>query len=325
MCKTIKAASAERLQFVEPMYARAVQHLPEGEGWSYEVKFDGYRALAGRDSTGVTLWSRRGNVFTDQFPHLAKAFEHLPADTLLDGEIVALDKDGRVSFNLLQRHRSAAQAILFYAFDVIIHRGKTLVKVPLENRRETLVEVMGGLKRHTPLVCMSETIDATPAELIPLVKEFGFEGVIAKRKDSCYEPGKRTGAWLKCKVNRGQEFVIGGYTPGNPLDALIVGYYEGDRLLYAAKVRNGFVPRLRREVWENLKGLETASCPFTNLPEKKRTQWALTREEMKNCVWLKPELVAQIEFTEWTPDGHLRHSKFCGLREDKEPAAVIKK
>lgn len=324
MRKTIKAASAERLQFVEPMYARAVQHLPEGEGWSYEVKFDGYRALAGRDSTGVTLWSRRGNVFTDQFPHLAKAFEHLPADTLLDGEIVALDKDGRVSFNLLQRHRSAAQAILFYAFDVIIHRGKTLVKVPLENRRETLVEVMGGLKRHTPLVCMSETIDATPAELIPLVKEFGFEGVIAKRKDSCYEPGKRTGAWLKYKVNRGQEFVIGGYTPGNPLDALIVGYYEGDRLLYAAKVRNGFVPRLRREVWENLKGLETASCPFTNLPEKKRTQWALTREEMKNCVWLKPELVAQIEFTEWTPDGHLRHSKFCGLREDKEPAAVIK-
>lgn len=324
MRKTIKAASAERLQFVEPMYARAVQHLPEGEGWSYEVKFDGYRALAGRDSTGVTLWSRRGNVFTDQFPHLAKAFEHLPADTLLDGEIVALDKDGRVSFNLLQRDRSAAQAILFYAFDVIIHRGKTLVKVPLENRRETLVEVMGGLKRHTPLVCMSETIDATPAELIPLVKEFGFEGVIAKRKDSCYEPGKRTGAWLKYKVNRGQEFVIGGYTPGNPLDALIVGYYEGDRLLYAAKVRNGFVPRLRREVWENLKGLETASCPFTNLPEKKRTQWALTREEMKNCVWLKPELVAQIEFTEWTPDGHLRHSKFCGLREDKEPAAVIK-
>ncbi len=156
------------------------------------------------------------------------------------------------------------------------------------------------------------------------MKEFGFEGIVAKRKDSCYEIGKRSGAWLKYKVNKAQAFVIGGYTPDNPLDALIVGYYEGDKLMFASKVRNGFVPQLRREVWSKLKGLETAACPFVNLPGKKRTQWALTREEMKNCVWPKPDLVAQIEFTEWTPDGHLRHSKFCGLREEKEPAAVIK-
>ena len=97
---------------------------------------------------------------------------------------------------------------------------------------------------------------------------------------------------------------------------LIVGYYEGKRLLYAAKVRNGFVPQVRRKVASRFKGLEIDTCPFDNLPEKKRTQWALTKEEMKNCMWLKPELVAQIEFTEWTPDGHLRHSKFIGLRED---------
>jgi ATP-dependent DNA ligase len=110
--------------------------------------------------------------------------------------------------------------------------------------------------------------------------------------------------------------VIGGYTPDNPLDALIVVYYEIDKLIFVSKVRNGFVPRLRREVWSKLKGLETNQCPFFNLPKKRRTQWALTREEMKNCVWLKPEMVAQFEFTEWTPDGHLRHSKFCGFRED---------
>ena len=114
-----------------------------------------------------------------------------------------------------------------------------------------------------------------------------------------------------------RSFVIGGYTTGNPFDALIVGYYEGEQLLYAAKVRNGFVPQFRREVASRFKGLEIDTCPFANLPERKRTQWALTKEEMKNCVWLKPELVAQIEFTEWTPDGHLRHSKFVGLREDK--------
>ena len=107
-------------------------------------------------------------------------------------------------------------------------------------------------------------------------------------------------------------------------DALIVGYYDGDRLLYAAKVRNGFVPQLRREVARRFKGLQIDICPFANLPEKKRTQWALTKEEMKNCVWLKPELVAQIEFTEWTPDGHLRHSKFVGLREDKKAGEVVR-
>jgi len=139
-----------------------------------------------------------------------------------------------------------------------------------------------------------------------------------------HESGKRTGAWVKYKVTRGQEFVIGGYTGGNPFDSLIVGYYDGDILLYAAKVRNGFVPQLRRDVATKFKGLQIDACPFANLPEKKRTQWALTKEEMKNCVWLKPELVAQIEFTEWTPDGHLRHSKFVGLREEKEAREVIR-
>jgi len=160
--------------------------------------------------------------------------------------------------------------------------------VPLDNRRELLSDIAADLKRQTPLIGLSDTLDTTPAELIPLVKEFGFEGIIAKRKDSCYEIGKRTGAWLKYKVNKAQEFVIGGYTPDNPLDALIVGYYESDKPIFASKVRNGFVPRLRREVWSKLKHLQTETCPFDNLPEKKRTQWALTREEMKNCIWLKP-------------------------------------
>jgi ATP-dependent DNA ligase len=157
-----------------------------------------------------------------------------------------------------------------------------------------------------------------------VVKEFGFEGIVAKRKDSYYESGKRSGAWVKYKVNRGQEFVIGGYTPGNPFDALIVGYYEGERLLYAAKVRNGFVPLVRREVANKFKGLGIDNCPFANVPEKKRTQWALTKEEMKNCVWLRPELIAQIEFTEWTLDNHLRHSRFVGLRDDKEARDVVR-
>jgi len=128
----------------------------------------------------------------------------------------------------------------------------------------------------------------------------------------------------KYRINRGQKFVIGGYTPNHPFDALIVGYYEGDKLYYVGKVRNGFVPQVRREVYRKFEGLEIDTCPFANLPEKKRTMWALTKQEMENCQWLKPELVAQIEFTERTPDGHLRHSKVVGLRDDKKAMEVVR-
>jgi DNA ligase D-like protein (predicted ligase) len=322
--KSKSATRAATVQFVEPMYAQLIQQVPEGNEWLYEVKFDGYRCLASKSAAGVTLWSRRGNDFTAQFPNIAKACEELPARTVLDGEIVAVDANGRISFNLLQHHRSQAQALLFYAFDILIHRGINLLSEPLTTRREVLTSIVKPLSRNASPVALSESIDASPTELIGVVKEFGFEGVIAKRKNSCYESGKRSGAWLKYKVNKSREFVIGGYTPGNPLDAVIVGYYDGNKLIYAAKVRNGFVPRVRQEVWQKLKSLEIASCPFANLPEKKRTRWALTREEMKNCIWLKPELVAQVEYTEFTLDGHLRHSKFCGLREDKDPREVVR-
>jgi bifunctional non-homologous end joining protein LigD len=316
-----KNLSAAKIRFIEPMYARLVNQLPEGSEWLYEVKFDGYRCLAGRDSKKVTLWSRRANLFTDQFPNIAQASQRLPPGTLVDGEIVALDANGRISFNLLQRHRSKAQALLFYVFDVLAYRGRTLMQESLERRRQVLAEAIKG--KAAP-IALSESLDASTDELVRVAKEFGFEGIVAKRKDSVYESGKRTGAWVKYRVNRGQEFVIGGYTPDNPFDALIVGYYAGERLLYAAKVRNGFVPLVRREVASRFKGLEIDTCPFANLPERKRTQWALTKEEMKNCIWLKPVLVAQIEFTEWTPDGHLRHSRFVGLREDKEAREVVR-
>jgi len=237
---------------------------------------------------------------------------------------VAVDKSGHISFNLLQHHRSHAQALLFYAFDVIVCRGKSLISTPLEKRRALINDVFADLGKNASPVCLSEALDATPADLIRVAKEVGFEGIVAKRKTSLYEPGKRTGAWLKYRINKGQEFVIGGYVPDTPFDSIIVGYCQDGKLLYAAKVRNGFVPNTRREVAARLKDLQIDACPFANLPKRKRTQWALTREEKKNCVWVKPELVVQIEFGEWTPDGHLRHSKFVGLREDKDPREVLR-
>jgi bifunctional non-homologous end joining protein LigD len=135
-------------------------------------------------------------------------------------------------------------------------------------------------------VLLSIPFDAKPADLIRAGTELGLEGIIAKRKGSLYEPGRRSGAWIKYKINRSQEFVIGGYTAGNPFDALIVGYYDNAALKYVAKVRNGFVPRLRREVYERLAGLTSEKCPFRNLPEKRRTLYSLTRGEMQNCQWL---------------------------------------
>jgi bifunctional non-homologous end joining protein LigD len=281
--KELLAVPQAKPRFIEPMYALAVKNLPNGKDWLYEVKFDGYRCLAGRRNDGATLWSRRGNLFTAQFPDIAAACERLPANTLVDGEIVAVDENGRVSFNLLQHHRSQAQALLFYAFDVLICRGKSLLNVPLEERRKVLGGIFDKLARKASSLKLSETIEAKPAELVGLAKEFGFEGILAKRRDSYYESGKRSSAWLEYRVNRGQELVIGGYVPGNPIDSIIVGYYQDGRLLYAAIVRNGFVPLTRRAVAAKLKGLEITTCPFANLPERKCTQWALTKEEMKTA------------------------------------------
>jgi ATP-dependent DNA ligase len=154
-----------------------------------------------------------------------------------------------------------------------------------------------------------------------------LEGIVGKRKDSLYEPGKRSGAWIKYRLNLEQEFVIGGFTPDpHGLDSIIVGFYRGKDLVYVARTRNGFVPASRRRVFEKLKPLIVPNCPFVNLPETRKARWgeALTAEKMKKCVWVQPKLVARIEFLEWTDANHLRHSKFAGLRDDKDPRKVVK-
>jgi bifunctional non-homologous end joining protein LigD len=174
---------------------------------------------------------------------------------------------------------------------------------------------------------ISDYIEAAPEDLLSEVRAQELEGIIGKRKDSLYQPGKRSGSWIKYRVNRGQEFVIGGYFPGpHGFDSLIVGYYDGDNLVYVARTRNGFVPASRRQVFSKLIHLVTPSCPFVNLPETRRSRFGeeLNAEKMKKAIWLRPESVAQIEFLEWTEGDRLRHSKFVGLREDKNPRSVVK-
>jgi ATP-dependent DNA ligase len=164
-------------------------------------------------------------------------------------------------------------------------------------------------------------------EMLQFAKSHGLEGVIAKRSDSVYQPGQRTGLWSKYRINFGQEFVVGGYVPSHlGVDALVVGFYLGKDLIYAARVRAGLVPATRREVFDKIKHLKTAKCPFANLPELAAGRWGqgLTVEKMKECVWLRPEAVAQIQFLEWTGADHLRHTKFVALRDDKDPSRVVR-
>ncbi len=314
-----------RLEFISPMLAKLTAHLPTDPSWLYELKLDGYRVLVMKKRGVVTLFSRRGNNLNTWVPNIARAFSFLPDNTLVDGELVVLDENGKPSFTALQNSRFTPDELYFYVFDLVALHGKDVRKLSLLERRSLL-------ERHA-LVGMRDPVRLSPvfkesaAELVAAAKRAGLEGVIAKRVDSRYESGERSGAWLKFKTNQGQELVIGGYKPGpNGFDYLLVGYYEGKDLIFLAKVRNGFTPALRREVAQRFKALTTPQCPFANLPESAnaRRGEAITAEIMKKLKWLRPKLVAQIEFTEWTKGNHLRHSRFVALRDDKKATEVVK-
>ena len=254
-----------------------------------------------------------------------EALAKLPENTVIDGEIVAFDQEGRPSFNALQNYGSAPAPVVYYVFDVMLLAGRDLKSESLQNRRELLEQKVLPLLSEP--VRYSAPLDADLPVLIQSVKVHGFEGLVAKRRTSLYEPGLRSGAWVKMRVNRGQEFVIGGYTRGTKtFDALIFGYYEGNRLIYVARTRNGFTPVTRAQLFKKFKGLETNECPFVNLPEARSGRWGqgLTKAKMAECQWLKPVLVGRFEFLEWTADNHLRHSKFVGLREDKLARDVVR-
>jgi bifunctional non-homologous end joining protein LigD len=315
--------------FIQPMKARLVSKAPSGD-WLYEIKFDGFRAVALIGSSECRLMSRNEKDLGSKFPEVVESLTALDlADSILDGEIVALDEKGRSSFQLLQAFQMGERRppIFYYAFDLLRLTGEDLRHLPVAERKARLE---GVLKDPPGVIRFSASLGGDVARLLKQARELGLEGMIGKREDSRYEPGQRSGAWIKLKVQDSQEFVIGGYTDPagsrSHFGALLVGYYEGDRFLFAGKVGTGFDDALLRSLHGKLTKLAIEECPFANLPEKRAGRYGsgLTPSEMRRCHWVQPKLVCQIKFSEWTRDGKLRQPVYEGLREDKSPKEVVR-
>jgi len=330
-----KAPRAEP-HFVMPIAPTPVASLPPAgvenwndQDWIFEPKIDGYRALMLVRSGAVQILSRKNKDLTRTYPTIAAAAAHISADdALIDGEIAALDSKGRISFQALQ-HRGSKKGfeIRYISFDLLIRDGKNLMSKPIEERRSECAEVIGNSG-----LSITVELPGTAAAVMAGAKQFGFEGIVAKRRRSLYIPPKRPTDrsldWLKWNFLHQQEFVIGGFQQDGPsVYELLVGYYDDkQRLRFASKVKDGFVAHDRRELFRVLQPLIVPECPFIDLPTSKHesSQWGggVSSADMRKIIWLRPELVVQVGFAQWTDEGRLRHARYVGLRDDKSAEDV---
>jgi bifunctional non-homologous end joining protein LigD len=298
---------------IEPMKAVLAATPFSDPGWIFERKLDGIRCLAIKDGSGVSLMSRTSRRMNDQFPELVKALEREPSeDFILDGEIVAFE--GNVtSFARLQQRARRRVPVFLYAFDLPRHEGEDLRRLPLRERKARLRQALDfeGPVRFNP-----HRNGEHGEELYREACAKGLEGVIAKRADSPYTRG-RSRDWLKLKCHAEQELVIGGFTAPKgsrtEFGALLVGYNDNGALRYAGKVGTGFDRATLRELGQRMRELEQPDSPFEPFkPIPPGTRW------------VRPELVAQVGFSEWTRDGRLRHPRYIGLRDDKPAPEVVR-
>jgi bifunctional non-homologous end joining protein LigD len=294
-----------------------VENVPHGEGWLYEVKWDGYRAIGYVRGGDTRLVSRNGNDLTERFPQIAKAVSRAmkSPDCVLDGEVCAFDEQGRPSFSAMQQAKPGTP-YAYEVFDLLELDAQPLVDLPLTERREKLEAL---LDRRNTSVRLSETFEDGDA-LFEAAREQGLEGIIAKKADSRYIQGRRTREWLKIKTTGRQEFLICGYTKGQgrrsrSFGSLVLGHWLGGELVYVGNCGTGFTEAVIDELLEKLKPLERETSPFPVVPKMPRVKKA-------DVVWVEPKLVCEVEFVEWTHDGRLRAPSFQGLRDDKSPEEV---
>jgi bifunctional non-homologous end joining protein LigD len=326
--KELAKLPAGKPRFIPPMKPRLLEAPPTVGDWMYELKFDGIRLIAVKNGEKANLISRNENELAARFPEVAEAVRALPiGDCVIDGEVVALDEKGGSSFQLLQaREMEGRQSpIYYYVFDLLQAAGKSLTSLPLE-RRKALLSML--CENAAEPIRFSGEIGGDPHVLLREVKRLGLEGVIGKQRGSIYEPGRRSGVWIKLKCVNEQEFVIGGFTPPQGarkyFGALLVGYYEKKRLLFAGKVGTGFDTKMLSSLHKRFRSEKRNDCPFADLPSKQGRQWVqgITPAMMRRCEWINPVFVCQVKFAEWTRDGKLRQPVFLGLREDKKPTEV---
>ena len=304
----------------EPQLATLASTAPEGDEWLHELKFDGYRIGCRVDGRNVSLISRNGNDWTDRFPEVRAAATELPAKrAFLDGEVALLLPDGRTSFQALQNIFSGGDRsnLTYFVFDLLHLDGEDVARLPLEQRKARLADLLHSQKRK----CLrySEHVVGHGAEVFARACRMGLEGIVSKRRDLPYTPGRRSG-WVKVKCIKRQEVVVGGFTDPKGsrvgIGALLVGVRDAKgALVFAGKVGTGFTNRIAQDLRRRLERIEQTECPFTPRPPG-----SLGR----NAHWVKPTLVAEVAFSEWTSDGKIRHPSYQGLREDK-PANEIRR
>jgi bifunctional non-homologous end joining protein LigD len=327
---TLPNLPSAKARFIEPMKAKLVEEPPATGDWIYELKFDGIRLIGVKRKEKVSLLSRNQNELAERFPEIVEAIKTLPArECVIDGEVVALDEEGRSSFQLLQAREMEGRKspVYFYVFDLLQLDGKSLISLPLEARKNVLEKLCASAGDP---IRYSGAIGGDAKRLLEEVKRRGLEGIVGKQRNSVYELGRRSGAWIKLKCVREQEFVIGGYTPPQGsrkyFGAILVGYYENKKLVFAGKVGTGFTAQSLSMLYKKFQKEARDDCPFVDLPSKQNGQWVqdITPSMMRKMHWVSPVFVCEIKFAEWTRDKKLRAPVFLGLREDKIATEVVR-
>ncbi len=313
-------AAPGRPQYLPPQLATLVKAVPRGDDWLHELKVDGYRVLVVVDGDDTALWSRNQKSWTGKLPSLAGDARALGRRALIDGEAVVFDADGRTSFERLVHgiHHGGEHDIVLLAFDLLWLDGWDLTGAPLEERKRALAELLSAAPSASRLRYLDHVIGRGD-RVFEAACQSGAEGVVSKRRHAQYR-GRRDGTWQKTKCTARQELIVVGWTPPtnarDHLGALVLGVYDDDgHLRYAGRVGTGFSREERRELRERLGRLERSTPPLEEKP---------TAPGLKDARWATPRLVAEIELTEWTRAGHVRHPSFLGLREDKVPEDVVR-